>query len=103
MQNIKDAGKQHRLQTSLLVPELGVDYSEEIHFAGENALVQTHGLRTLGVFDQVKAKTRRVQGVSLMQLLTKGDIDVAITFGSEVDDPAVDVIGALPRVTALAK
>jgi molybdate transport system substrate-binding protein len=51
----------------------------------------------LGIFEEMKPKVKRVQGVSLMQLLTRGDIDVAVTFASEVDDPGVEVVGALPR------
>jgi molybdate transport system substrate-binding protein len=51
----------------------------------------------LGIYDQMKPKVKRVQGVSLMQLLVKGDIDVAITFASEITDPNVEVVGTLPR------
>ena len=51
----------------------------------------------LGIFEEMKPKVKRVQGVSLMQLLTRGDIDVAVTFASEVNDPGVEVVGALPR------
>jgi molybdate transport system substrate-binding protein len=53
--------------------------------------------KKLGVFDEVQRKVKRTQGVSLMQLLTRGDIDVAVTFSSEVNDPGVDVVGILPR------
>jgi len=51
----------------------------------------------LGIFEQVQPKVKRIQGVSLMQLVTRGDIDVAVTFSSEVTDPDVDVVGQLPR------
>jgi len=51
----------------------------------------------LGIFDAMKPKVKRVQGVSLMKLLTSGEIDYAITFASEVDDPGVEVVGTLPR------
>jgi len=51
----------------------------------------------LGIFDQMKPKVKRVQGVSLMQLLVKGDIDVAITFASEINDPGIEIVGQLPR------
>jgi molybdate transport system substrate-binding protein len=51
----------------------------------------------LGIFEEMKPKVKRVQGVSLMQLLVKGDIDVAITFASEITDPGVEVVGPLPR------
>ncbi len=53
--------------------------------------------KKLGIVDQMKPKIKRVQGVSLMQLLTRGDIDVAVTFASEINDPGVDVVGQLPR------
>lgn len=53
--------------------------------------------RKLGIFDEMKPKVKRVQGVTLLQLLTRGDIDYAITFASEVNDPGVEVVGTLPR------
>jgi molybdate transport system substrate-binding protein len=53
--------------------------------------------KKLGIFEQMQPKIKRVQGVSLMQLLTKGDIDVAVTFASEINDPGVEVVGPLPR------
>jgi molybdate transport system substrate-binding protein len=51
----------------------------------------------LGIFEQVQPKVKRIQGVSLMQLVTRGDIDFAVTFSSEVNDPDVEVVGQLPR------
>jgi molybdate transport system substrate-binding protein len=53
--------------------------------------------KKLGIFEQMQPKITRVQGVSLMQLLTKGDIDLAVTFASEISDPGVQVVGPLPR------
>ena len=53
--------------------------------------------RKLGIFEDMKPKVKRVQGVALLQLLTRGDIDVAVTFASEVNDPGVEVVGPLPR------
>lgn len=53
--------------------------------------------KKLGIYEQMQPKVKRVQGVSLLDLLKRGDIDYAITFASEVNDPAVDVVGALPR------
>ena len=53
--------------------------------------------RKLGIYDEMKPKVKRVQGVSLLQLLTRGDIDYAITFASEVNDPGVEVVGPLPK------
>jgi molybdate transport system substrate-binding protein len=57
--------------------------------------------RTLDIYDQIQPKVKRVQGVSLMRLLTNGDIDVAVTFSSEIDDPGVEVVGPLPRAISL--
>ena len=53
--------------------------------------------RKLGIFDQMQPKVKRMQGVPLLRLLTQGDIDYAITFASEVNDPGVEVVGPLPR------
>jgi len=53
--------------------------------------------KKLGIYDQMQPKVKRVQGVALLDLLKRGDIDYAITFASEVNDPAVEVVGALPR------
>ena len=54
-------------------------------------------LMKLGIFDDMKPKVKRVKGVSLMQLLTNGDIDFAISFSSEINDPGVEVVGRLPK------
>jgi molybdate transport system substrate-binding protein len=53
--------------------------------------------KKLGIYDQVQPKVKRTQGVALLELLKRGDIDYAITFSSEVNDPGVDVVGQLPR------
>jgi len=53
--------------------------------------------KKLGIYEQMQPKVKRVQGVALLKLLTQGDIDVAISFASEVNDPGVDVVGPLPR------
>jgi molybdate transport system substrate-binding protein len=54
-------------------------------------------MKDLGIYDQVLPKVKRVAGVSLMQLLTGGMIDVAVTYGSEVNDPGVEIVGTLPK------
>lgn len=54
-------------------------------------------LQKLGIFEQMKPKIKRTKGVSLMQLLTNGDIDLALTFASESENPAVDIVGPLPK------
>ena len=53
-------------------------------------------LTKLGIFEQMKPKVTRVQGVSLLRLLTRGDIDFAISYASEINDAGVDVVGQLP-------
>jgi molybdate transport system substrate-binding protein len=53
--------------------------------------------KKLGILEQMRPKVKRVKGVSLMQLLTQGDIDVAVTFASEINDPGVELVGPLPR------
>jgi len=53
--------------------------------------------KKLGIFDQVQPKVTRTRGVSLMQLVTRGDIDFAVTFSSEVNDPGVEAVGQLPQ------
>lgn len=53
--------------------------------------------KKLGIYDQMQSKIKRIQGVGLMQLVTRGDIDFAVTFSSEVNDPGVEMVGQLPR------
>jgi molybdate transport system substrate-binding protein len=54
--------------------------------------------RQLGIYEEMKSKVKRIQGVSLMKLVTNGDIDMAITFASEIgNDPGVEVVGQLPK------
>ena len=51
-----------------------------------------------GIFEQMQPKIKRVQGVSAAQLLAKGDIDVALAFGSEMRPTAeMEVLGPLPK------
>ena len=49
--------------------------------------------KQLGIFDQVKAKYKPGQAT----LAAKGEVEVSLTFLSEIDDPGVDVIGPLPE------
>src|SRR3954451_5386908 len=54
-------------------------------------------LAQLGIADQMRSKTRRAQGgAGAMALLAKGDIDIGLTFLSEITDPGVEVVGELP-------
>jgi molybdate transport system substrate-binding protein len=53
--------------------------------------------KKLGIYEQVQPKVKRVPGVSLTQLLSTGQIDLAVTFASELNDPSIEVVGPLPR------
>jgi molybdate transport system substrate-binding protein len=53
--------------------------------------------RQLGIYNEVQAKVKRLRGVTLQQMVTNGDIDFAVTFASEVNDPGVEIVGPLPR------
>jgi molybdate transport system substrate-binding protein len=50
-------------------------------------------LRQLGIFDEVKAKYKPGQAT----LAAQGEVEVSVTFLSEIDDPGVDIIGPLPK------
>lgn len=55
-------------------------------------------LALLGIVDEVNAKVKRAQGgAGAMALVASGDVDVGVTFLSEIGDPGVDVVGPLPR------
>jgi molybdate transport system substrate-binding protein len=56
-------------------------------------------LQTLGIADAMKAKVKPAQGgAGAMALLAKGEIDIGLTFISEIiTEPGVEVVGPLPR------
>jgi molybdate transport system substrate-binding protein len=55
-------------------------------------------LRQLGIFDEMRPKIVRAQGGSgAMALLARGEVDIGLTFLSEIHDPGVEIVGALPR------
>ena len=82
----------------LLLGAKFISYPDGAGGLGGAAGVSFDGTLTkLGIFDQMKPKVKRIQGVSLMKLLTNGDIDFAVTFSSEVNDPGVEMVGQLPR------
>jgi len=54
-------------------------------------------LKALGIADQMQPKITRAQGgAGAMALLAKGQVDIGLTFLSEINDPAVEVVGPLP-------
>ena len=55
-------------------------------------------LRKLGIFDEMQPKIVRAQGGSgAMALLAKGEVEIGLTFLSEIHDPGVEIVGPLPR------
>jgi len=44
----------------------------------------------------MSVKIKRVAGTTLLELLVKGDIDLALTYVSEVNNSNVKVVGPLP-------
>ena len=46
----------------------------------------------------MEPKIKRAQGgAGAMTMLAKGDVDIGLTFLSEMSDPGIDVVGPLPR------
>jgi molybdate transport system substrate-binding protein len=57
----------------------------------EKTLVQ------LGIADAVKAKVKRAQGgAGAMKLVADGEVEVGLTFLSEMEEPGIEVLGPLP-------
>jgi molybdate transport system substrate-binding protein len=55
-------------------------------------------LRKLGIADEIKAKIKRAQGgAAAMAMLARGEVDVGLTFLSEMNEPGIDAVGPLPR------
>src|SRR5439155_15775432 len=55
-------------------------------------------LRKLGIADEIRAKIKRAQGgAAAMAMLARGEVDVGLTFLSEMNEPGIDAVGPLPR------
>jgi len=58
-------------------------------------------LRKLGIFDQLQPKIRRAQGgAAAMALAAKGEVEIGVTFLSEMQTDGLEVVGPLPREIA---
>ncbi len=54
-------------------------------------------LQQLGIMDQVKSKIVRAQGgAGAMDAAAKGQVDIGLTYLSEMDNPGIDIVGPLP-------
>lgn len=56
--------------------------------------------KTLGIAEEMQSKTKRVQGVSPAALVGRGDVEICLTFLSEIDDPNAEIVGPLPEKIA---
>jgi molybdate transport system substrate-binding protein len=58
----------------------------------------TETLKQLGIAAQMEPKIKRAQGgAAAMTMAAKGEVEIGFTFLSEMDEPGLDVVGALPR------
>jgi molybdate transport system substrate-binding protein len=54
-------------------------------------------LKQLGIADQIAAKIKRAQGgAGAMKLVANGEVEIGLTFQSEMEDPGIDLVGPLP-------
>jgi molybdate transport system substrate-binding protein len=55
-------------------------------------------LKKLGLFEQLQAKiTPAKGGANAMVLVAKGEVEIGLTFVSEMQEPGIDIVGSLPR------
>src|ERR1700686_3289004 len=55
-------------------------------------------LKKLGIADQMHPKIKSAQGgAGAMALAAKGEVEIGLTFMSEMGDPGIDIVGPLPR------
>ncbi len=55
-------------------------------------------LKTLGIAEQMQPKLKPAQGgAGAMTMVAKGEVEIGLTFLSEMEEPGIDVVGPLPR------
>ena len=55
-------------------------------------------LKQLGIAEQMEPKLKRAQGgAGAMKMAAQGEVEIGLTFMSEMEDPGIDVVGALPK------
>jgi molybdate transport system substrate-binding protein len=55
-------------------------------------------LRKLGISEQLQPKLKRAQGgAAAMTMAAKGDVEIGLTFLSEMGEPGIDIVGPLPK------
>jgi molybdate transport system substrate-binding protein len=82
----------------LLISAKAIAYPDAANGAGAG-LSFDETLKKLGIYDQVKAKSKPAQGgAGAMALLAKGEIDYGFTYVSEIlPEPGVEAVGALSK------
>ncbi|HWY61323.1 MAG TPA: substrate-binding domain-containing protein [Rhizomicrobium sp.] len=54
-------------------------------------------LAQLGIAEQVRSKIKRAQGgAGAMKLVAQGEVEIGLTFLSEMGEPGIDILGPLP-------
>jgi molybdate transport system substrate-binding protein len=57
--------------------------------------------KKLGIADQVEPKLKHAQGgAGAMKMVASGEVEIGMTFLSEMEEPGIDVVGPLPRSVA---
>jgi molybdate transport system substrate-binding protein len=55
-------------------------------------------LKKLGIYRQMQPKIKRAQGgAGAMQMVAKGEVEIGLTFLSEMNEPGIEVLGPLPK------
>jgi len=55
-------------------------------------------LQKLGIAGEMEPRLRRIRGgAKAMAAIASGEVDIGVTFLSEIDDPGVQVVGLLPQ------
>jgi molybdate transport system substrate-binding protein len=54
-------------------------------------------LKQLGIFEEIKSKTKLGQGgAGSMAFVANGEVEIGLTFMSEMENPGIDIVGTLP-------
>ncbi len=55
-------------------------------------------LKQLGIYDELQPKIKRAQGgYKAMQMVADGEVEIGLTFRSEMKEPGIDIVGPLPE------
>ncbi len=55
-------------------------------------------IKKLGIAQQLEPKLKRAQGgARAMEMVAKGEVEIGLTFVSEMNEPGVDIVGPLPK------